>query len=399
MGLFGPPNIEKMKARHDVNGLIKALDYQKDIKIQTAAARALGEINDPLAMDALIMALEDKSVFEDSAQALSQMGAPALDKLITVIKTPCLEKDLALRSQILAEKKIAANALVRIGASAVNPLVALLQEEDKVTLRYAVDALGEIGDMGAVEPLIALLKREESGDIRRIIDLILGQLGDQRAVKPLIDELCRDLSTGKFTAQSLNKLGWQPGQNEESAFYWIVNDQIMKCAELGSLAEKALIAALKYITYYARDAVKLLDQLGWIPGQDETAVHYYLAKGNLNKCQEFGAISGKPLISLMQLPSNPQAGDAALVLAKMGDPRAIEPLINTLKDYWRSKEHDRYVLKVFEALSILYKSEALDPAQKELIFTNCGNFKSPHIQYWDTFEDTYVDIPSHSFPL
>ena len=29
MGLFGPPNVEKMKARGDVKGLIKALDKKE----------------------------------------------------------------------------------------------------------------------------------------------------------------------------------------------------------------------------------------------------------------------------------------------------------------------------------------------------------------------------------
>ena len=30
MGLFGPPNVEKLKAKSDIDGLIKALAYEKD---------------------------------------------------------------------------------------------------------------------------------------------------------------------------------------------------------------------------------------------------------------------------------------------------------------------------------------------------------------------------------
>lgn len=30
MGIFGPPNIEKMKTKKNIKGLIKALGYRKD---------------------------------------------------------------------------------------------------------------------------------------------------------------------------------------------------------------------------------------------------------------------------------------------------------------------------------------------------------------------------------
>lgn len=44
MGLFGPPDIGKMKAQEDVEGLVKALDYAKDLEIRVKAVKALGEI-------------------------------------------------------------------------------------------------------------------------------------------------------------------------------------------------------------------------------------------------------------------------------------------------------------------------------------------------------------------
>jgi HEAT repeat protein len=47
MFLFGPPNVEKMKARRDVNGLIKALRYRKDKGVRQAAAEALVKIGAP----------------------------------------------------------------------------------------------------------------------------------------------------------------------------------------------------------------------------------------------------------------------------------------------------------------------------------------------------------------
>lgn len=47
MGIFGlsKPDVEKMKAKKDVKGLIKALKY-KDMVIRWDAAEALGRIGD-----------------------------------------------------------------------------------------------------------------------------------------------------------------------------------------------------------------------------------------------------------------------------------------------------------------------------------------------------------------
>lgn len=56
MGLFGPPNIEKLKARKNVKGLIRALKDED----QEAAAGALGNIGKP-AVESLIATLKDES--------------------------------------------------------------------------------------------------------------------------------------------------------------------------------------------------------------------------------------------------------------------------------------------------------------------------------------------------
>jgi len=79
MPFFGPPNIEKMKAKRDVEGLIKAINYQKDIHIRIAAAKALGEINDKRAFHPLRYALHDNDLAmrEAAVQALRQIMGPS----------------------------------------------------------------------------------------------------------------------------------------------------------------------------------------------------------------------------------------------------------------------------------------------------------------------------------
>ena len=75
MPLFGPPNVEKLKAKRDVKGLIKALGYQEDDEIRSRAAAALGEIGDTRAVEPLIAALKDSrySVGQQAALALGSM--------------------------------------------------------------------------------------------------------------------------------------------------------------------------------------------------------------------------------------------------------------------------------------------------------------------------------------
>ena len=57
MPLFGPPNVDKLKAKRDVKGLSRALSYQKDDEVRRRAAKALGEIGDAQAVEPLTAAL------------------------------------------------------------------------------------------------------------------------------------------------------------------------------------------------------------------------------------------------------------------------------------------------------------------------------------------------------
>jgi HEAT repeat protein len=76
MPLFGPPNVEKLKAKRDAPGLIKALGYQKDGHVREAAAEALGQIRDARAVEPLIAALKDPyaNVRKAAAEALEALG-------------------------------------------------------------------------------------------------------------------------------------------------------------------------------------------------------------------------------------------------------------------------------------------------------------------------------------
>ncbi|MEO0247749.1 MAG: HEAT repeat domain-containing protein [candidate division WOR-3 bacterium] len=160
MFFFGPPNIEKLKAKRNVKGLIKALTYQKNVYKRQEAARALGEIKDAQAVEPLITALKNDPdiVRAACAEALGKIcDVQAVDPLIATFKH-------YLDSYV---RNTAIKALIEIGTPAVEPPIAALRDSDKNVRERAAYALGEIGDVRAVKPLVDALK--EFRDTRIVV--------------------------------------------------------------------------------------------------------------------------------------------------------------------------------------------------------------------------------------
>jgi HEAT repeat protein len=218
MGIF-KPNIEKMKAKGDVEGLIKALEH-KDRRVREGAAFALERLGwkpgddtekvrylivkrewDDLAglggpaVQSLIQALRDEEDEEDEdrdvrigpAEALRKIGEPAVESLIQTLK----DWDDDVRYQ-------AAELLRVIGdARAVEPMVqalyyesllVMVKEDDGAWVPFGlVKVLSLIGEP-AVEPLIQALK-DKNPRIRLGATSVLGVIGDTRAVEPLTQAL------------------------------------------------------------------------------------------------------------------------------------------------------------------------------------------------------------------
>lgn len=200
MGLFGPPNVEKLKARHDVKGLVRALRYYdwKDVWGCPAgrALDALVDIGAP-AVEPLCKALrnKDENVRRLAAEALGRLG----DKRAVLPLCAALEG---------STRHAAARALGRIGdPRAVEPLCQVLRETAWTFDNTAAQALAEIGDRRAVEPLCLALQ-DTSMQGREGIAEALGRLGDVQAVEPL----CRALQDREWrvaiaAAEALGRLG------------------------------------------------------------------------------------------------------------------------------------------------------------------------------------------------
>ncbi len=174
------PNIEKLKAKKNLQGLIKALNYYDEV-IRIKSAKALGEIADKETVKPIINALKDRdpNVRKQAAWALGNIGNPR----------------------------------------ATDSLVLALEDCYEVRLE-AIKALGRIKDEGVVETLILMLiddddkiRTEASKSIKKI-----GQLAFEALVKALRHE---DNNIRYNSAEILDRMHWQPKDEAEKEYYII----------------------------------------------------------------------------------------------------------------------------------------------------------------------------------
>jgi len=317
-----------MKAKRDVRGLIKALSYKKDstewedTAVRERAAEALGKIGDARAVEPLIATLKDSDVGVrwTAAEALGKLGdARAIEPLIATLHH---DNDRMHNSAAEALGKL-------VDTLAVEPLISALKDDDWRVRKAITELLGKIGDARTVEPLIAALK-DDNWRVRETATVVLGKIGDAHAVEPLVAAL-RDseLYVSKEAVNALDLLGWRPGTDEDGARYWSLKDEWDKCIEIGTQAVEPLIVRLKH---GCLPAIEVLCKIG-----DARAV--------------------EPVISVLKDVNNwAWRTAAAETLGKMGDVRAVEPLVAALKDdNWKVRE------AAAEALGAIGDARAIEP--------------------------------------
>lgn len=141
MALFGPPDVEQLNARGNVEGLIRAAKYKKDAKVRDEARAALAQM-----ADYLIGELNTKNIRRLGLvrEALMLAGPTARDRLIFVHT----DKQSVHRRQdatfVLGEMR---------AKEAVPVLISAMRDPDAMLRRLAAEALGKIGDPRAAGPL------------------------------------------------------------------------------------------------------------------------------------------------------------------------------------------------------------------------------------------------------
>lgn len=239
-----------------VEPLIAALS-DSDFSVEGNAATALGKIKDPRAAEPLMAALRDAvkfaqpakdpdgtysltdqqrlrlTVADHAAEALGNLGAPALEELMPAFK----DKDL---------REYALPGLVKMGSPAVDALIAAMKDPDPDVRWNAANALGDIKDARAVEPLIAALQVK---DLQWHAAYSLGKIKDPRAVEPLIAALKNN--DPEFREQAAHSLGQLKDQRAIAPLIAVLNAP--------ALTDPALIDADRKVRNAAANALGLID--------------------------------------------------------------------------------------------------------------------------------------------
>jgi HEAT repeat protein len=166
--------------RRSVTALLEALESEEDVEVREAIFRALARRGDRAAVRPLAAHLADWSR-PDRAAALATLGALGGEAAIGVLVEWLGAADVG---------DAAVQALVEIGAPAVPRLVRALEEP--VSRARAARALGRIGDARATEPLVGALQGALPA-ARAVVLEALGELGDERAA-PAVAGMLEDPS-------------------------------------------------------------------------------------------------------------------------------------------------------------------------------------------------------------
>jgi len=294
--------------------------------VQKEAIRALANIGD---IESLTQALTHKNslVRAYSVFYLGELGERSvlsIDKIVPLLDNISMEIRWSrhspiregMSSNLTSEAELAADALRKIGKSAMPALLGALKNSKGAF--HAAKALGRMGDRQAVPALIDALSSDNSL-LRREAAQALGNLGDERAVSPLTRLLKdKDAMVRRESAIALGKLkDRRVGPELEPLLY--DNDSLVRSAAASSLGEiggpqsmKTLQAVLKDDVGFVRQraAIALVKMGG---GKDEPEV-------------------AKILFQMLKSDDLEDREEAANALARIGDHTALRPLVDCLKE-------------------------------------------------------------------
>ncbi len=380
MALF-EPNIERLKEKRNIQGLIKALSY-KSSKIQIEAAGVLGTLHAREAVDALIIALTDWNYDLQiaAARALGQIGHNRAIK-------PLL---FAMREKNENVRRAALDALVAIGSDSIYDLLDMLKDGDEKQQKLVVEAIVQMGSPAfkIIKELIA----NHSTPHRVLLVRIIYEKKDQEAVDILLD--------------LLNDPEYEVRQNAAGFLVKLGSLAVPKLLETARSPDSDLLTYLNLLAYigdkrcwsfyfnYLDDsdwrirqmAARGLEKSNWAPAQDERGVWYHIARQEWNYVVAMGPVAIRPLSTVLEdrnerirnaaLEAMGRIGSsglealvvalkdknsqnrlhAAAALGKLDDIRAVEPLMRCLRD-----PDVRVRRSAVASLGLINKQECVNP--------------------------------------
>lgn len=351
-------------------GPLTSLLSDRDPRVSLAAAESLARLHDPRATRVLIDSLSsaDWRVRSRATQVLARVaGEGSLDQAIGPLAAALADKDpvvryyaaeaLAgigakavpaliegLRSHRDSDRDRAARVLWRIGAPAVDPLMAVLQDRSSTPEIRAASArtLGMIGDKRSIKGL-ALLLKDDRYFVRQQAALALGQMGE-----PAVDLLLEmaSSSTPATREAAIEALGSTSSTRAVNRVIESLSDSNpnVRSAAVRALGESSSERAVPHLMALLRDdssalraqAAASLARLGQValPSlisalKDSRPSIRQLAASALGDIGSKDAVA--PLIDLLTTDQSGARPEAIEALGKIGDPAAIAPILSILR--------------------------------------------------------------------
>lgn len=255
----------------------------------------------------LIAQLSDATKRDRAAQELLQLDADALPALLDALHT----KDQSLLpyyQQILARLPSASSALTKT-----------LGEAHPIIRARIADVLAIRKDRATVPTLLEALQGEYY-TVRARAAIALGRIGDKKAIEPLLNAL-KDREDEVRIAACL-ALGFfkEPSTFDEITNVLLDDPKIeVRQAAAKALGNTGHPAAVLFLME------ALHDSFWWYERE--------VAAGDLlHAIEKMGATAVEPLIEALQDKEGTVRKFAAMLLGRIGDPRAIEPLGMALYD-------------------------------------------------------------------
>jgi HEAT repeat protein len=287
----------------------------ENVQVRDSAAKALGRLGDPKAVEPLIPLLRDNNVQYNAAEALIYLGdARGIRTLINAEITKIRGKDTAVQivdKELLEMLNNVTKALSPLDNSkAIELLILLLKDVDAEVRLNTVKILGGLNYLRTVEHLVPRLK-DENIKVRLKTIAILGGLGDFKVVEhlvPLLKDENRDV-------------------------------RIKTIKALGGLGE------LNVVKQYLKPLLKERDE----------SIRRNVAEilGTLGIAEAF-----TPLVVSLKSPSTTVRQQGAKAIARLGSTKAINSLIELLKDDY---DYENVAVSVATALCHLDNAEVVKP--------------------------------------
>jgi HEAT repeat protein len=318
-------------------------------------------------VDGLIKALknEDYLIRKEAAISLKRLGdGRTVDALIESLKYEDWQDEFTV---LIAVRENSAEALGIIGDKKAVPALieTLLVDSDEEVRWKAAAALGRLNDDTGVDALITALN-DVSWAVRRNATIALGDIGNEKGYEPLLNSLTDpDWHVRKYAAIALGKIG------DERAIQPLVNtlkdtDSDVRWKSVMALGKIGKPAVGELLKSFDNDDWQLRSQIAVVLGKikDERAV--------------------EPLIdslynSRYKNQNKYVRGRIIEALGNIGDERAVDALINALDD--------QYIYVRIKAEEALQKIQALGKGSWIVHFEN-GEISFEYPNKWEIIETT-----------